>query len=275
MSYSTYLRNKADAQQKVLNVRNPTDASMITQKKRFEATQTFFTDGVGKGSLAMDTTRPDGIPLLQHPSTSFITKKQSRPADASTFTAYRGGQGISTDAPYQAGGRKELDCCPMPEVDSSKYKTASDITKEKLACDTSNALLEPARFVDNTIRLSAMVPDMVVDDGCCSFASANHIHSEGIHPPVHPSHAITNHTFMAAPPGFQNKGVGGKRAGAYYNPRSGYVEKKHGNDLRVNPRRVPTKWTYSAGAPAHLKINDPTFANVKPNEIPCHSKGCP
>jgi len=42
------------------------------------------------------------------------------------------------------------------------------------------------------------------------------------------------------------------------NPRNvPYVEKHHGNDLSVNPRRVPIKYQIPAGSPAHLKINDP------------------
>lgn len=42
------------------------------------------------------------------------------------------------------------------------------------------------------------------------------------------------------------------------NPRNiPYVEKHHGNDLRVNPRRVPTEFVPTNRAPAHLKINDP------------------
>jgi len=36
-----------------------------------------------------------------------------------------------------------------------------------------------------------------------------------------------------------------------------YVEKHHGNDLGVNPRRVPEPFHIPANAPAHLKINDP------------------
>jgi hypothetical protein len=36
-----------------------------------------------------------------------------------------------------------------------------------------------------------------------------------------------------------------------------YVEKHHGNDGGVNPRRGPIKYQIPAGAPAHLKINDP------------------
>jgi hypothetical protein len=264
MSYATYLQNKLAAERKVVNVRNPTDASHYIHKKRLEANAVFFADGAGKGSLAMDTSRPHGTPLLQHAATSF-TKSTTRPADASDYTSFRGAQGIRDDASYVAGGRKELLCIAAPIVDSSKYKSAGDVTKDRLACDTSNALREPPRFVDNTIRLSAMHPEMVTG-GCCdnSIVEAIHDPSEGIHPPSHPSHAITNHTFMAAPPEFQNKGVGGARIGAYYNPRSGYVENKHGNDLRVNPRRVPVPFVIPPNAPAHLKINRPTLFSIKP-----------
>lgn len=264
MSYATYLQNKLAAERKVVKVQNPMDASHYTHKKRLEANHVFFAGGQGVGTLARMTTRSDGTPLLSHPAVSF-SKPSTRPADASDYTSFRGAQGIRDDAPYVAGGQKEIPCCDMPVVDGTKYKTAADATRDKLACDTTNALRDPPRFVDNTVRLSAMVPEMVTG-GCCdnSFVDANHTHSEGIHPPVRPSAAITQHTFMAAPPEFQNKGVGGKRAGAYYNPRSGYVENKHGNDLRVNPRRVPTKFVLDPHAPAHLKINDPTFANVKP-----------
>lgn len=265
MSYATYLQNKLAEQRKVVNVRNPTDASHYIHKKRLEANAVFFADGAGKGSLAMDTSRPDGTPLLQHASTSFA-KKSTRPADASDYTSFRGSQGIRDDAPYVAGGRKELLCIPAPDVDSSKYKTAGDATKDRLACDTTNALREPPRFVDNTIRLSAMHPEMVTG-ACCDHSIVEAIHdaSEGIHPPSHPIAAVGKKSItMRSPPEFQNKGVGGARIGAYYTPRSGYVENKHGNDLGVNPRRVPTKFVLDPHAPAHLKINNPKFGNVKP-----------
>jgi hypothetical protein len=36
-----------------------------------------------------------------------------------------------------------------------------------------------------------------------------------------------------------------------------YVEKHHGNDGNVNPRRVPRPYNIPANAPAQLKINDP------------------
>lgn len=265
MSYATYLSNKLAAQQKVVNVRNPTDASHYTHKKRFESTQEFAVNGQGLGSLVMVTDRPTGAPLNTHASTSF-QKRSQRPSDASTYTAYRGHVGISTDAPYNGAARKTLVCQDMPEVGAAKYRTAGDVTRGRLACDTSNALLSPPKFVDTTIRLSAAHPEMVTG-GCCdnSIVEANHTHSEGIHPQIRPTAAVTQtSTIVTSPPNFQNPGVGGARIGAYYNPRSGYVEKKHGNDLNVNPKRTPVPFVYKESI-AHLKINNPTMANVKPS----------
>jgi len=247
MSYSVYLRNKAASTPKTIDLHKPTDASQHTTKKRFEATQTFFVDGAF-GSL--------GTPV------------------ASTFASYRGGQGIANDSKYLGGGKTEFriqTCCQVEVPDSEKYVSASDYMRSKRCALSShqphnaNELGGPL-FVDNTIRLSAMVPDMT-GDGCCkdSTVAANHTHSPGL--PIgaqQQNFAVTQHTFMAAPPGFQNKGVGGARIGAYYNPRSRYVENKHGNDLRVNPRRTPGPWMYTPGAPAHLKINDPKLGNIKP-----------
>lgn len=49
-----------------------------------------------------------------------------------------------------------------------------------------------------------------------------------------------------------------RKVGGYdYKDRQKYIEKHHGNDLNVNPRRVPTKFQIPANSPAHLKINDP------------------
>jgi hypothetical protein len=49
-----------------------------------------------------------------------------------------------------------------------------------------------------------------------------------------------------------------RKVGAYdYKSRQRYVEKHHGNDQNVNPRRVPTAFVPTNGAPAQLKINDP------------------
>jgi hypothetical protein len=276
MSYATYLQNKLASQKKVVNVRNTTDASQYIHKTRLEANRVFFADGQGVGSLAMDTSRPAGTPLLQHAATAF-RKSTTRPADASAYTSFRGAQGIRDDASYSVGGQKLLPCVQYannlsyPAPDSEKYKTASDYMRTRgcaLTCEQhhdANQLGGP-KFVDNTIRLSAMHPEMVAED-CCNhnMVSANHTHSEGIHPPTRPIAATGKRSkLMRSPPEFQNPGVNVKKVGGYYNPRSGYVENKHGNDLGVNPRRVPVPFVISSNAPAHLKINDPKFGNVKP-----------
>lgn len=54
-----------------------------------------------------------------------------------------------------------------------------------------------------------------------------------------------------------------RKVGAYdYKDRQKYVEKHHGNDQNVNPRRVPTKFVPTNRAPAQLKINDPRGSRV-------------
>lgn len=270
MSYSVYLRNKAASKPIKIDTQRPSDASLHIQKKRFQANQTFFADGKGFGSLAMDTSRPAGTPLLQHAASSY-QKATTRPAAASDYTAYRGGQGVDKDTRYLVGSPiVNRSCCQVDESpETVKYASASDYLRSK-GCELSShqphiaVELGGPLFVDNTIRLSAMNTRMV-GDGCVNapLVAANHTHSPGL--PVCPQNfAVTQHSFMAAPPGFQNKGVGGARIGAYYTPKSGYVENKHGNDLGVNPRRTPGPWVYTPGAPAHLKINRPTLFRIKP-----------
>jgi hypothetical protein len=54
-----------------------------------------------------------------------------------------------------------------------------------------------------------------------------------------------------------------RKVGAYdYKDRQRQVEKHHGNDQNVNPRRVPTKFVPTNRAPAQLKINDPRGSRV-------------
>jgi hypothetical protein len=42
-----------------------------------------------------------------------------------------------------------------------------------------------------------------------------------------------------------------------------YIEKHHGNAFGVNPKRQILPYQIPANSPAHLKINDPKFGNVK------------
>jgi hypothetical protein len=118
MSYTEYLRTKLAAEKKVVNIRNPTDASMYTTKKRMEATQVFFQDGTSVGSLVAGNERP----MNNHAADS-SKKLSGRHVDASMYTAFRGNQGIGEDTPYASSpkGKKTLPCVPPPLPTTWKY----------------------------------------------------------------------------------------------------------------------------------------------------------
>lgn len=62
---------------------------------------------------------------------------------------------------------------------------------------------------------------------------------------------------MGGIPAFLTPPGTGRKVGAYdYKDRQKYVEKHHGNAV-TSFKPVPTKYQIPAGAPAHLKINDP------------------
>ncbi len=73
-----------------------------------------------------------------------------------------------------------------------------------------------------------------------------------------PLHGMGGIPVFAVP----SQGFPRKRGGYDYKDRQKYVEKHHGNDLNVNPRRVPTEFVPTNRAPAHLKINDPRGSRV-------------
>jgi hypothetical protein len=111
--------------------------------------------------------------------------------------------------------------------------------------------LGPSLFVDN------MRPSVPASNTCVNSAAA----------PCKP--VIHTHPVVSAYPSFPNRAAPtpmgpmlstdiGRKVGAAI-LRPAYVEKHHGNDLNVNPRRVPKKYQIPAGTPAHLKINDPVL----------------
>jgi hypothetical protein len=261
MSYTEYLRTKQSAQQKVVNVQKPTDASMYITKQRMIASVFFRADGGSKGTLNKGTDRV----VPNNAAVSFPKKTIGKHIDASVFTAYRGSQGIQYDIPYRAGGRKVLPCVntvlqpPCPTTWT--YPTAGEHTKSVKCSDSPGAPL----FVDNTISLSAMNADMVTS-GCCNnngITRPNHIHSPGIQVAVNNQpYAVGKHFFMSNPPLAEGSNVSPLKVGGYLGVRSGYVENKHGY-------AKPTGPTPQAPGPqgqeiANLKINQPTLGNIKP-----------
>lgn len=266
MSYTEYLRTKMAAEKKVVAVQKPTDASMYITKKRMEATQVFFQDGTSVGTLTKQTDRP----VYNNASVS-SKKATGKHVDASTYTAYRGNQGIGQDLPYRTGGKKELPCvnpvtCP-PTPGNWQYQSASFITNVKGTTlpEFCGRPISDVKFVDNTIRLSAMHPRMVATDGCCDhkLEDPNHTHSPGIQVAVNNQpYALGKPFFMANPPEAQGPNVSDHKVGGYLGPRSAYVENKHGFVKPTPP--VPTAPGGQGQEPAHLNINRPTLFSIKP-----------
>jgi hypothetical protein len=121
MSGKDYLRNKLASTQQVIYVRKPTDASMVTQKKRFVASAQFLLSG-GKGSLRPATDGANFVNTIVGSS----SKLTGVGAHASVFTAYKGSQAIRNDAPYLAGGYKSPPC--LSNNSSSTVSLTTGIT---------------------------------------------------------------------------------------------------------------------------------------------------
>jgi len=163
-------------------------------------------------------------------------------------------------------------------------KSAGDWVRLNKDCVASGGSAQPHRssdqisskpvFVDDTISLNTGT--FRIGTGTSYTATVNGVErifngsgSTGTTCPIakHSISAITPHANWAPRP---TKGAGGIPVFVQPNPSDArkvgglvpsdhvkYVEKHHGNDGYVNPRRVPTKYQIPADAPAHLKINDP------------------
>ena len=164
MSSRDYLRNKMAALPKTIKVQQGTDSSMLTQKRKFIATQTFFIDGTSKGALLKST---DGSStILNNPAGSSF-KQISKGGDASNYTAFRGHIGIDKDTSFLTGGYKSVPCDQNASVTISNFNTSSSRTLKIKSCPAELGNIEaPSLFVDNTIRLSSGVPSLL--NPCCN-----------------------------------------------------------------------------------------------------------
>lgn len=279
MSYAEYLRRKAVASPRIIDTTVRSDASTITMRRRLQANREFFIST--RQGVINNVNDPSGTgtsSLLKAPT---VTTKANggRVPDASMFTAFVGGDAINSDggifqtpqryvANSNAAG--SISACvtipnPIPYTGSGTYtanmvpQNASNRTSTLENCrqpstepHIQNELGGPL-FVDDTIRLKHLT-------SCC--VNNNDI-AQAIH--THPAD-VPHNDYQARP----LKGGGGipvftvaraddaRKVGGYdYKDHQKYVEKHHGNDLNVNPRRVPSKYQIPAGSPAHLKINDP------------------
>jgi hypothetical protein len=262
MSYTEFLRTKLASQTKVASVRKPTDASMYIQKQRMSASRVFFQDGTSIGTLTKQTDRP----VFNNASVSNKKASGTVPA-ASDFISFKGSSASSFDtiAQNNVSNRKQLLCVnptktpPCPT--KWKYPTASSKTMAKVSCPSEfGAEISDVKFVDNTISLSASVPDMIL--GCKAsnntIITPNHTHSPGIRVDENnQQYAVGKSFFMSNPPMPQAANTSPLKVGTYYTPKSGYVENKQGYVKPTSPVRIASG---SQGqAISQLKINKPTL----------------
>lgn len=266
MSYTEYLRRKAASSTVIFNTVKPTDASMCTQKVRQMASSVFHQlHSSYKGSTLQSNDRSGNMNQVV---TNY--KNTGKPVDCSSYTSFVGSQAIRDDLASKRGKiYGNLPECLIGK-DNHPYllpapQSASDVTRRNQgvikACNPTphtqaGDKVDGPKFVDNTIRLSAGI---IPCNSSCPSGTPKAIHSVKDVPPFMPLHTTRN-GIKTSTLLYQQGGDHPYKAGTFTrNIR--YVEKHHGNDLLVNPRRRFIK--YQGNGPAHLRINDPTMAPVK------------
>lgn len=256
MSYTEYLRRKAASEEKVISTRQKMDASTYTMQKRLTSSQVFAYNGNPSGALLphYDTSdkrflRPAGR----------LQKATGPNADSSAFVEFRAAQAIN--GLIQAGAKpdrmtSELCYVIAPPVAPS---SASDFTRivvsDAAECGQPHnvSTLDKPQFVDTTISLNT---------GVCTKPPVIHNIKEIVPHVEHrarPSQADGQYALIGA---ITTSPDDARKVGAALR-RVPYVEKHHGNDLGVNPKRPFVKYQIPAGTPAHVKINDPFSYHVK------------
>ena len=276
MSYTEYLRRKAAAAPVIIDTTpRKVDASFYTSSKRMATTQTFFTSS--RVGVVNNTSDPSITGTVVNTQRVQATRKANggRVPDASSFTAYVGGSAIGRDVlspqpsvrlltnSNSAGSISK--CVPIDEpkrFTGGEFKansvpmTASGFINNTTDCADLGRIephlaneLGPSLFVD-TMRPAAPVPNTACASGA-QVPCKPVIHT---HPAVVPYPVFPNRR-APTPMGPVLSTDIGRKVGAAI-ARKPYVEKHHGNDGNVNPRRLARRYQIPAGAPAHLKIND-------------------
>jgi hypothetical protein len=283
MSYTEYLRSKKSASVKIIDTKPVRTASEITNARRLGASTVFALNNQAvKGSI---TTPIDFSQGGLHAARSYFKQGGAgrRVGSASEFTAFSGSQAIG--GLVQAGLPPTRLSQPsnLILVSSPVTQGASDYLRRDQGCKISLgqqhdlSKVTPAVFVDDTIRNTG-------SPACVTRPAIHDIKDETAFPqvPNRPSQAGGQYALKGdREPGKELGEHGGKlpthlkinkpittlcsRTGPNPHYKAGaaidnipYVEKHHGNDLGVNPKRPFVKFQIPKGAtPVHLKINKP------------------
>jgi hypothetical protein len=258
MSYTEYMRRKDAAAIKIVNTRENTDASTHTWKVKMASSTVFFPDGSGIGVMNRpQDLKDDNLKQVL----SYRKHAGGRTPDASQFSQCLAGRALAdslTLANAKSTPTIVVGPCYPDNGPTVPALTGSDFVRQGLACQLANgqphnaSTVTPPVFVDDTVRLSmGIIPG---GTGCC-WPTANHtIKHKSTYPivPNRPSQAGGQYAFIG--PSTTSPDDARKVGAALRNIP--YVEKHHGNDLGVNPKRPFVRYQIPAGSPAHLKIND-------------------
>lgn len=294
MSYTEYMNRKKASAPVILDTRPKMDASTFTRHKRVTSAAFHVPTKAVVGNInemRMSSTR-DPNSVKAGVIVTAASGLGGKVPDGSTFSDYVAGRAANMD--YQNGppvGKVLMNsndltsikkCAPKisEPTPATVAKTGSQATRDRLECfdkaPEPHSATGPTpvqkgipQFVDDTISLNSGTYRIGTGSRGTTgstIQSSNNI-TGGCPAAIHAHPEINPRAAWSPRP---QKGAGGlfnpvvapqdhpRKVGSYVpSDRLKYVEKHHGNDWGVNPRRVPTKFQIPAGAPAHLKINDP------------------
>lgn len=294
MSYTEYMNRKKAAAPVILDTRPKMDASTFTRHTRVVAAAGAYlpTNGVINNPQDMafstpkrpqETFKPAGGSV---PDASVFTDYAAGLAAAKDYMSGPPRGKVVLNGTLE--GMTSVSACnaipsePSPQTSgvlaaNQVQKSAGDWVRLNKDCVVSGRLGEShepgmkgtPQFIDDTISLNTGT--FRIGTGSFGTTGSTTASSNTGCPAANHSHpAIVPRAGWSARP---TKGAGGLVVPSISSARTGgdgrkvggfvpsdrlkYVEKHHGNDFNVNPRRVPTPYHIPRNAPAHLKINDP------------------
>jgi len=295
MSYTEFLRSKKSTAINVINTKKLQDASDITTAKRLRNSRVFALNNTQVKGVISHPIDFSLEPSHQTISAYKAGGGSRKVGSASDFTAYAGGQAIGKEVQAGMPSGKITQTPAIQLVSPAVPQKASDFTRKTQGCKVAlgqphtAATVTPPVFVDNTVRNnvqdpSVCIPHNVNKTGCNNFRGANHgVKAEVAFPhvPNRPSQAGgQNAIFVNLEPGKETTAYGGvtiahvksnvpvasirtsSGVNAHYKVGAAKahirtVPEHHGNDLKVDPRRVPTPFKIVNPQPNHMKINKP------------------
>lgn len=283
MSYTEYLRRKAAAAPVIIDSSpRKVDASHYTTMARMKANATFFTSSrVGVINNVQDPSRT-GTHGNSKQVLSYTKTAGGRVPDASSYTSFAGGNAIREDIKADAnpaGGRYLLNsnnagslsaCVPIAgpapftggafAVNNVPMTGSGFLNNTKHCQDLGRVEPHTPNELGPSLFVDTMRPAKPASNTCSNGAAApckSVIHT---HPAVQPRASYQARPQRATIGPELSKEMPYVVGNVVPSKHLKYVEKHHGNPT-VN-RRVPTKYQIPAGAPAHLKINDPQAPKV-------------